>query len=378
MVIDHGERQRRARGSDGRPKGRQRRYRRARQRHRRAGRLEDSGLEGERLGPRRGRVAGHDSTLPPPLKFRHLNPSTPFKRMPTSAVANAVVVGSEATLSLYPILIKAVPTTLTTQLLSRFLTFSLLAALLGGAKDLRATWGTPKAAVRSAGLGAITLAHVTASYYAFSQLPAGVAMSLFYTYPFWNLLGGALGFGETVTATQLGLTALAFAGVLLVSFGSQQAPEGAPAGTPPPPIKWSAIASALAAALTESAMYFGVRTAAQPDPYYATLELYPGALFGLLALLGLRRVQGQATHVDARPSVWGPMLLFNTVIGFAGYALRFWAIPRVSTATFGLLSFVGVVASFLFGWLFAGEKPTMMAAVGAGLISMASGFAEMK
>ena len=125
-------------------------------------------------------------------------------------------------------------------------------------------------------------------------------------------------------------------------------------------------------------MYFGVRTAAQPDPYYATLELYPGALFGLLALLGLRRVRGETTQVDARPSVWGPMVLFNSLIGFAGYALRFWAIPRVSTATFGLLSFVGVVASFLFGWWFAGEKPTMMAAVGAGLISVASGFAEAK
>lgn len=298
--------------------------------------------------------------------------------MLTSSVANAVVVGSEATLSLYPILIKAVPTTLTTQLLSRFLTFSLLAALLATPKDLKATWGTAAGATRSAGLGAITLAHVTASYYAFSKLPAGIAMSLFYTYPFWNLLGGALGFGEKVTSTQLLLTATAFAGVLLVSFGSQQAPEGAPPGTPPPPIRWPAIASALAAALTESAMYFGVRTAAQPDPYYATLELYPGALFGLLGLLGLRHVQGRATQVDARPSVWGPMVLFNSLIGFAGYALRFWAIPRVSTATFGLLSFVGVVASFLFGWLFAGEKPTMMAAVGAGLISVASGFAEAK
>jgi drug/metabolite transporter (DMT)-like permease len=253
-----------------------------------------------------------------------------------------------------------------------------LAAVLAKPKDLKATWGTAAGATRSAGLGAITLAHVAASYYAFAQLPAGVAMSLFYTYPFWNLLGGALGFGEKVTSTQLLLTATAFAGVLLVSFGSQQAPEGSPPGTPPPPIRWPAIASALAAALTESAMYFGVRTAAQPDPYYATLELYPGALFGLLTLLGLRRVQGQATQVDARPAVWGPMLLFNSLIGFAGYALRFWAIPRVSTATFGLLSFVGVVASFLFGWLFAGEKPTALAVVGAGLISVASGFAEMK
>jgi drug/metabolite transporter (DMT)-like permease len=72
------------------------------------------------------------------------------------------------------------------------------------------------------------------------------------------------------------------------------------------------------------------------------------------------------------------MLSFNAIIGFVGYALRFWAIPKVATATFGLLSFVGVVASFLFGWWFVGEKPTLMSAVGAGLISVASGMAEMK
>ncbi len=296
--------------------------------------------------------------------------------MLTSSAANAVVVGSEATLSLYPILIKAVPTTLTTQLLSRFLTFSLLAAILATPKDLLATWGTKAGALRSAGLGSITLAHVAASYYAFGQLPAGVAMSLFYTYPFWNLLGGVLGFGEKVSTTQVLLTLLAFVGVVLVSFGSSQTPEGAAAGTPPPPIRWGGIAAALAAALTESAMYFGVRTAKVPSPYYATLELYPGALFGLLAFLGLRKVQGEATQIDTRPSIWGPMLLFNALIGFVGYALRFWAIPKVATATFGLLSFVGVVASFLFGWWFAGEKPTMMTAAGAALISLASGMAE--
>jgi drug/metabolite transporter (DMT)-like permease len=286
------------------------------------------------------------------------------------------VVGSEATLSLYPILIKAVPTTLTTQLLSRFLTFSLLAAVLATPKDLLATWGTKAGALRSAGLGSITLAHVATSYYAFSELPAGVAMSLFYTYPFWNLLGGVIGFGEKVSTTQVLLTLLAFVGVVLVSFGSSQAPEGAAAGTPPPPIRWGGIVAALAAALTESAMYFGVRTAKVPSPYYATLELYPGALFGLLAFLGLRKVQGEATQVDTKPSVWGPMLLFNALIGFVGYALRFWAIPKVATATFGLLSFVGVVASFLFGWWFMGEKPTMMTAAGAALISIASGMAE--
>jgi drug/metabolite transporter (DMT)-like permease len=118
-------------------------------------------------------------------------------------------------------------------------------------------------------------------------------------------------------------------------------------------------------------MYFAVRTAKVPDPYYATLELYPGALFGLLALFAFR---GKPTEpIDMSPKVWGPMLFFNAVVGFVGYAMRFYAIPKVTTATFSILSFVGVVASFIFGWLFAGEKPSALTIAGAGLITAAAG-----
>jgi drug/metabolite transporter (DMT)-like permease len=275
-----------------------------------------------------------------------------------------IVIGSEAALSLYPILIKTVSTNLTTQLLSRFLTFTVLAAVLATPKDLLGTWGNWKGATRSASLGLVTLAHVAVSYFAFKELPAGVAMSLFYTYPIWNLLGGVLGFGESVSPFQLVLTAVAFLGVVLVSFGSRQEGDDRP-------IRWKGIAAALAAAVTETIMYFAVRTAKVPDPYYATLELYPGALFGLAALLGLK---GNVTSVvDTRPSVWLPMILFNTIVGFIGYNMRFYAIPKVSTATFSILSFVGVVASFLFGWIFAGERPSWMATAGAALITAASG-----
>jgi drug/metabolite transporter (DMT)-like permease len=38
-----------------------------------------------------------------------------------------------------------------------------------------------------------------------------------------------------------------------------------------------------------------------------------------------------------------------------------------------MLSFIGVVASYLFGYLFQGEKPTMPAAVGAAAIVIANG-----
>jgi drug/metabolite transporter (DMT)-like permease len=68
------------------------------------------------------------------------------------------------------------------------------------------------------------------------------------------------------------------------------------------------------------------------------------------------------------------MLLFNALIGFVGYAVRFYTIPKLDTAVFSLLTFVGVVASFVWGLLLAKEKPTSMTMVGAGLISAAAAF----
>ena len=276
---------------------------------------------------------------------------------------NQIVVASEAVLALYPILIKTVPTNLTTQLLSRFTTFSFLAALFGSSSDLRNSWGSLAAAAKSTALGTITLSHVATSYYAFEQLPAGVAMSLFYTYPFWNLLGGALGLGESITSFQLLLTGVAFLGVVLVSLGTKEGEDRA--------VNWAGILSALAAAITETAMFFAVKGAAQKNPFFSTLELYPGALLGLAAFL-LASPRSPTTAIDLRAPVWSKMLAFNAVVGFAGYAFRFYAIPKMTTAAFSILSFVGVVASFIWGWLFVGEKPTSMTMLGAALISAAA------
>jgi drug/metabolite transporter (DMT)-like permease len=281
---------------------------------------------------------------------------------------SGLVIASEIALALYPILIKTVPTDLFTQIVARFLTFSVLAAALASPAGLSIAWGSPGAALRSAGLGLLSLSHVAVSYYAFQQLPAGVAMSLFYTYPFWNIVAGVLGFGESVTARMLGLLAVAFVGTVLVSSTAEE--EGQE-GTESRTIHWKGVLAGLAAAATETAMYFAVKTTEFANPYTSILELYPGAFLGLIPLI-LQR--GGIASLDLRWSTWLPMLLFNALIGFVGYAVRFYTIPKLDTAVFSLLTFVGVVASFVWGLLLAKEKPTSMTMVGAGLISAAAAF----
>jgi drug/metabolite transporter (DMT)-like permease len=281
---------------------------------------------------------------------------------------SAVIILSEVALALYPILIKRVPTDLTTQTLSRLLTFSILGYALSSQTDVKQTWGTSEGAFRSMSLGLLTLLHVGVSYFAFETLPAGVAMSLFYFYPILNLIGGVIGFGESISMIQGFLVLIAFAGVVLVSLSIT---EGDVKGEEKDPYHWKGILAALTAALTETLMYFAVRTAKLPNPYFATLELYPGAL---IPFLGMLLASGKS--IDWRPSIWIPMTLFNVLIGFVGYSLRFWAIPRVTTLLFSILTFIGVIASFSWGYVFAEETPSWMALIGAVFISLGVGFSN--
>lgn len=274
---------------------------------------------------------------------------------------SVILLLSETTLALYPILIKLVPTSFASQILWRFITFSLLGFTFASWPDIQKTWFTGKGILESLGLGALTLSHVGTSYYAFQELSAGSSMSLFYTYPFWILLGAAILYGESVSLYEVMLLGIAFLGTVLIAYGSQEENSKKE-------ISGTAILSGIAAAFTEAAMYFAVRGAETPNPFFSVLQLYPGALALLLPLLS---ATGSALEKD--PKTIGQLFTFNAVIGFFGYALRFYVIPRVPTIVFSLLSFVGVLASFLWGSVFVGEKPNLFTVSGASAIVLSSG-----
>jgi drug/metabolite transporter (DMT)-like permease len=274
---------------------------------------------------------------------------------------SSLVIGSEIVLALYPILIKLVPTNLWTQLLARFLVYSVLAGFFADWSNIRDTWLTTAGASTSLLFGSLTLAHVFLSYFAFSRLPAGEAMSLFYTYPVWNLLGAAFLYGESFSPLAIGLVLLSLVGVYFVTKKEEDDKN---------PMDWQGIVAGLGAALTESLMYFVVRTKS-PNPFYSILQLYPGGLVPLIAGIFL-----QKAPISTEGSVWLPLILFNALVGFSGYALRFYAIPKVTTIVFSLLTFFGVIASFGWGYLFAEEIATPSSMLGALLISSAAGASQ--
>lgn len=279
---------------------------------------------------------------------------------------------SEIVLSSYPLLIKLVDASVTFQTGLRMISYTILALFAGW---LVGANFKPDVLLsgESLSVGILNLLHVLGSYTAFDQLAGGNAMALFYTYPVWNILGSAAVFGERIEVRSLPWIGLALVGAILLSK--------------PTATQWTliGIVAALVAALTETGIYLWFKShsdnvvdqdaAADKDqPFTKMAQMYgsSGILWalGVVAMIAVGYL-GKGTFAISAGGL-GSILTYNALVGFIGYALRFYIIPKVSTVTFSALSFFGVVAAYLFSWMFAGEIPTVTQGLGAVAIMVAN------
>jgi drug/metabolite transporter (DMT)-like permease len=267
---------------------------------------------------------------------------------------------SELVLSLYPILIKSVQTNTFTQILGRFLVFPALAFAFGSTNDFRLIWGNPYEAFVGILNNVFNLLHIGVSYLSFKELPVGTAISLFYLYPIFNVLAGALFFQESLSFLSILFVLLAFYGVYLITTSYKQEDKKKSE-------KYQfGIVMGVLAAITESLIFIFVRSNkdAEASPFYTVNHLYPA---GLAGLLGYALYHPQL--VDTSSLSWSKIIGFNALLGFTGYIARFYAIPRIPTLVFSLLSFIGVFFGYLWGILFTKDDITIRGMIGSGLIA---------
>lgn len=270
------------------------------------------------------------------------------------------VLYSELVLSLYPILIKAVQTNTFTQILARFLVFPALALAFGPFKDFKLIWGNSYEAFVGILNNIFNLCHIAVSYLSFKELPVGTAISLFYLYPIFNIIAGALLFNESLSILSLLFILIAFYGTYLIATSHKHENDNKKK-------KYNfGVIMGILAALTETFIFVFIRSNkdAQQSPYYTVNHLYPAGLAGLLAY-SMKHID----IVDTNPMNWAKLLGFNALLGFTGYLSRFYAIPRIPTIVFSLLSFIGVSFGYLWGILFTNDKITMRGLIGSGLIA---------
>jgi drug/metabolite transporter (DMT)-like permease len=270
---------------------------------------------------------------------------------------------SEVVLSLYPILIKVVDTGLDSQILARLSTFATLSIIALNGFNISNILANP---VMLLFLGLLNLVHIGTSYQAFKDLPAGPAMALFYTYPFLNILLAWFILDEPINLKHLPWFILAFLGSILVikSLKEEESFEEKSQSTNTNRVR--GIIAAFSAALTESIIFVVTKNFHADAPFPMMAQLYGGAL---ILFIGGLLSQGKPILSDTRKETWIPLLAFNILLGFIGYALRFWSIPRLSATVFSILSFVGVFSAYIFGVRFVGEIPSLESLAGGTLIA---------
>jgi drug/metabolite transporter (DMT)-like permease len=281
------------------------------------------------------------------------------------SLPEVTTITSEVVLSLYPILIKVIDTGLDSQILGRLATFATLSIITLNGFNIVNILANPFLLLF---LGLINLVHIGSSYQAFKDLPAGPAMALFYTYPFLNILLAWFILNEPINLKHLPWLFIAFLGSILVikSLKQEESFEEKAQATNANTNTVRGIFAAFSAALTESIIYVVTKNLDAASPFPMMAQLYGGAL---ILFIGGLVSQGKPILTDTRKTTWIPLLAFNILIGFIGYALRFWSIPRLSATVFSILSFVGVFSAYIFGVRFVGEIPSLESLAGGTLIA---------
>jgi len=279
-------------------------------------------------------------------------------------IHEALLVLSEVILSAYPMLIKLVDVSIVFQTGLRMAVFTILAALAAIITKNPLAIGS-LLSVESLATGLLNLLHVFSSYTAFDQLTGGNAMALFYTYPVFSILATAVVFEETIQLNSIPWIVLAFGGAVALAQ--------------PTTSNWTMIGviSALVAALTEVGIYIWFRWRREKtdtQPWTKMIQMYgsSGVLWvvGILAAAAIGVLAKNTFNITANSL--GGILAFNSLIGFAGYALRFFLVPQVSTMLFSALSFFGIFAAYIFDWIFTSQKPNAIQLAGAVAIIIAN------
>jgi drug/metabolite transporter (DMT)-like permease len=277
------------------------------------------------------------------------------------SLAATALVSAESILALTPIVIKQTPLDPISTIWSRLLSSAVLGYVLTSDRGLTGTeWAGATA------LGYANLLHVATSYEAFRHLPAGQAMSLLYTYPLWNLVFNHLFNKENIEDHEYLLIGGAAAGSILLNLDPGTAAPNKLGRTVNS--SWGMF-NGLCMALTESTMYVLLKGLGWRDPAKSVWVVstsavaWLGAITILQSLLfsGLPGAEGSVGDFTA-------LTVFHSFTIFSGYWLRFFAVPRLSTVTYSILSYAGLLASYVFGIFFLKEHPGWVSVIGAAII----------
>jgi len=247
-----------------------------------------------------------------------------------SALGILSKIGAESLTSLYPVFVKNIGLPLNIQLWSRCFTYVVISLVF---LNYRSLW---KDIFSSMGLllSAVTMIHIYVSYTGFLLLESGTAYTIFYLYPLMIILMSKQPFHPILLLSMIG--------VLFMTGGSFQ-------------VNAYGIFMVLLAAFTEAVIYYIVRAFPVSNWHHIFISYIWGGI-GLTLYYWNQLTMTSSLMVSVG---------INGVIGALGYWLRFYSMSKLTPLLYALLSYVGILMSFVYGWWFNAEQLTWNKLVGA-------------
>tara|TARA_B100000035_G_scaffold145958_1_gene124321 strand:- start:19805 stop:20632 length:828 start_codon:yes stop_codon:yes gene_type:complete len=249
---------------------------------------------------------------------------------------------SESLLALYPVFVKNIDLALDLQVWSRFFSYVIVSGFFIDYNYVYNHLFSKNGLL----LSAITIAHVYTSYRGFQLLESGLSYTLFYLYPIMILMMSGRNVHPVMLVTLLGVYLLT-TGNGGSSFEMMGQLEG--------------IVMILLAGLTEAFIYFVVRRLKTDNSWNHLFLSY----FAGVVIMTLFMYDKLKDVLSVSPTnILNVSIGINVVIGLFGYLLRFFAISRLDTTLYSILSYVGVVMAYVYGMLFNGDVLTLKKVMG--------------
>ena len=262
---------------------------------------------------------------------------------------------SESLLSLYPVFIKKIPTSLDNQLLSRMIGYAVIPIFFMSMAELKQNLLTREVMT----LSMITFVHILYSYKGFQNLDSGIAYTIFYMYPILLIFWENKTFSPFYLVTLLGL--------ILVSVDLKNPKKDLENLT-----KVKGIFYLFIALITEVMIYYAVKNIKGKNQWNSLFYSYFPALvvYSIYYYLRIYKKKDDNIEEDTQKSkylIYG-IIAFNIIVGLAGYYLRFYTIKKLPTKLYSVLSYFGIIMSYVYGVLLEGQKITIQQIIGTLLI----------
>lgn len=280
---------------------------------------------------------------------------------------------SESLLSLYPIFVKKIGISMTLQMWTRTIAYVLIAAIF-------VDWSFLKSAIFSIDsllLAVVNLTHIFFSYEGFRHLDSGVSFAIFNTYPIMILiLAGSL---LHITKSDYSKYLLVLAGLAFFVYGNfaekkeeentkQVATEsfsGKDDGKVENPHFLYGLAMILLAAFTEALIYFLVRRVKTENHWnHVFISYFLGAIAMSAYVFYVDGFSVSKVAETLNQSRVGIATALNGFIGSVGYFLRFYASYNLEASVFAILSYFGIIMSYVYGIAFNNESLTLLKVLG--------------